>query len=309
MKFFAISLLLFSVCMFGGCISEDNDSCPPELQNNLILKFLYSDDQGTDLFAENIRQVDVFIYDSQDRLVQSKRVNESALNAFTGTELLLDPGTYRIVCWANALQKTRFEEVDTADLFKNALLSNADIDVNNIASNGDPLYYAPFPSQAFMVTVAPGKMQTQEISFRTAHIQIEVYVKGFEDGSSNGSLLPPLVKLTDIASGYDFEMKASTDQTSYMDIAEYQMINAQSMAVIKFNTPWFKEDTSSQLLIKKQSDGTAVTTINLKDFIQQNNISLSGDQQVVIPILIEYKSIGVDITLPGWEQNPVTPGL
>lgn len=310
MKFFAISLLLFSVCMFGGCISEDIDSCPPELDNNLILKFLYSDAQGTDLFAENISQVDVFIYDSQDRLVQKKQVNESALNTFTGTELSLEPGTYRIVCWANALQKTRFENENVTDLFKNALLINADIDANNTAPNGDALYYAPFPTQSFLVTVAPEKIETKEIAFASAHIRIEVFVKGFEDRlNSQGSLLPPAVQLTDISSGYDFQMQTSAKMISFLDIAQYQIIDGQSMAVIKFNTPLFKEDTSTQLLIKKQSGGATVTTIDLKDFIQKNNISFSGNQPIVIPILIEYKSVGIDITLPGWGQNPVKPGL
>lgn len=52
-----------------------------------------------------------------------------------------------------------------------------------------------------------------------------------------------------------------------------------------------------------------LSTISLKDFIKEHNISLTGTTEVVIPIYIEYKSASVSVTLPSWEQVPVTPGL
>lgn len=305
MKLFSVSLSLFFVCLFSGCISEDTDSCPVELQNNLILKFLYTNDQGTDIFTQNIDKVDVFVFDSEARLVHKQAVDQASLSAFTGTSLNLPAGIYRIVCWGNALNNTSFGEVETADLFKNAFLSNSGVDPNN----GDRLYYAPFPSQVFTVTVSHDEVQTAEIAFCSAHIKIQVYVRGFDDKSPGGDQLPPLVKLVDIPSGYNFDMQASNDLVSYQNVADYRTVEGQNLAVLDFNTPLFGEDTPSQLMIKKQSDGTTVTTISLKDFIKENNISLDDNQQVVIPILIEYKSVGVNITLPGWGQNPVKPGL
>ena len=305
MKLFPVSLLLLVLCMFSGCISEDTDSCPVEVQNNLILKFLYTNDQGTDIFTQNIGRIDVFIFDSEAHLVQKQIVDQAALSVFPGTQLNLQAGIYRIVCWANADHNTSFGQVETADLFKNAFLSNSTIN----PTNGDPLYYAPFPSQVFTVTVSHDEIQTAQIDFCSAHIKIQVYIKGFEDKSSDKNLLAPVVELVDIPSGYNFDMQASNDLISYLDVADYRTVEGQTLAAIDFNTPLFGVDTPAQLLIKKQSDGTTVTAINLKDFIKEHNIALDNDRQVVIPILIEYKSVGANITLPGWGQNPVTPGL
>lgn len=305
MKLFPVSLLLFFVCMFGGCISEDTGDCPVELQNNLILKFLYTNNEGTDIFTQKINRVHVFVFDSADHLIQEQIVDQASLSVFAGTQLNLQAGIYRIICWGNALDNTSFAQVEMADLFKNAFLSNSGID----PTNGDPLYYAPFPSQVFTVAVSQGQVQTAQIAFCSAHIKIQVYVKGFDDKSPEGDQLPPLVKLVDIPSGYNFDMQASNDLIFYQDAAHYRTVEGQTLAALDFNTPLFGQDTPAQLLIKKQSDQTTVTTISLKDFIKENNISLDDNQQVVIPILIEYKSVGISITLPGWGQNPVNPGL
>lgn len=308
MKVFAISLLLLCVCLFSGCLGEDTAWCPPEETNNLSLRFVYPDAKGSDIFPSSIHQVHVFVFDQRQTLVSHHSVDQALLSTFAGTELHLDPGTYRIVCWGNALDKTTFAGVDTGNSFGDALLRNPTLK-NHVATNGDPLYYAPSRAQAFTVTVPELGIKTETIAFCCAHIKIEVYIKGLEDRSPEGKLLPALVELTHLPAEYDFEMKNCGEDMSLRDVASFQTIDGRSLAVAEFYTPVFSEDTPMEILIQKQSDGSTLTTISVKDFIQENNIKLDHVHELIIPILVEYKSSDVSITLPGWGQKPIGPEL
>lgn len=308
MKLFVISLLLLTACLFTGCISEDNGSCPPELQNNLILQFLNPDNKPNSKFTDFIGKVDVFIYDSQNRLIKKKSVEEKDLNYFAGIQLNLAPGTYRVVCWANSSDHSTYEQVLPDNLLSDASLCNSNVDVDYTANNCDPLYYAPATEQAFMVTVPSRGVKTEKIDFASAHACIEVYIKGFQDQPTYNNI-PPIVRLTDVALGYNFERQPLDQFISYQGACNNQILNEESLFVIYFNTPLFNEDVPSLLQIRKQSSTEILTTVCIKDFIRDNNISLTDNKQVVIPILIEYKSVGVSIGIPGWKQNSVTPGI
>ena len=307
-KLFVLNLLFLLVCIFSRCISEDTNSCPTDKQNNLILKFVYTDNRKNDLFMDYIHQVEVFIFNNQEYLVRRQTIDKTALSVFSGTKLNLAPGKYRIVCWGNTMNRSKFDGIDIGSNFTNAFVRNSSLQ-NNAATNGDPLFYAPLESQKFIVTIPPKGAINETISFCCAHIKIEIYIKGFEYLSPLGSTLTPLVELTNISAEYNFDMKSCCSNISNIDAASYRIIEGQQLAVINFYTPIFTEDTPSKIFIKKQSDGSILTTISLKEFIKQNNIKLISSHQTVIPILVEYKSTTVNITLPGWRQNPTEPEL
>jgi hypothetical protein len=310
MKLFAISLLLFSVCLFGGCINEDTDSCAEIVKNNLTLIFEHTDSKGADIFHDNIHKVDVFVFGTNGSFVKRQSVDEKALSTFAGTELSLKAGTYRLICLGNIYAKTSLSGFDKDSLFSKAFINFGILNEHNITKGADPLYYAPkLSAQSFKVTVPEQGTQTATIPFRSIHIKIEVYVKGLEDYSFIGESLPPLIELNNIQSGFDFSLQPSKTLISYQNISEYKTIEGQQMATLDFYTPLFGASTSAQLLIKKQSDNTTLTTINLKDFIKEHNINITGFTEAVIPILVEYhSSTAVSIDIPAWKEIPVTPG-
>ncbi|GAB6010399.1 FimB/Mfa2 family fimbrial subunit, partial [Dysgonomonas reticulitermitis] len=212
MKFYHISLLLFFVYVLAGCIDEDLDYCPEITENNLILKFVHTDGAGADIFPGNIHRTEVFVFDVNGYFVQHQSVEKEALSVFAGTELNLAAGTYRIVCWGNAYDKTTLDNLSAGSLFSDAFAGFGIPDASGIATGGDPLYYAPralSPSQSFIVTVPEQGVETAVVDFCSAHIKIEIYIKGFGDISDQGEPLLPLVELTDLSAGYDFDMQAS----------------------------------------------------------------------------------------------------
>ena len=304
MKFYQKSLPLLFVFALIGCIGDNMGSCPEIPENNLVLEFVHTDAAGTDIFPGNIHRADVFVFNPDGNLVLRQRMEKEALSVFAGTELSLPAGTYRVVCWGNAYDKTSLG---------GAFVGFGIPDANAIATGGYPLYYAPYtqtqsPAQAFTVTVPEQGVETAVVNFRSAHIKIEVYIKGFVDQSTQaGQPLLPLVELTDQPSGYDYDMQASGPVLTYRDVAAARTVEGQQLAVTGFYTPLFGEDTPVRAIIKQQSDGSTVATVSLKDFIRDNHITLSVATEVVIPIFVDLEKGGIHITLPQWDENPITP--
>lgn len=318
MKLFHISLLLLSAMLLNGCIGEDTDNCPSVITNNLTIGFRYFDDTGTDIFNQKIDKADLFVYDTQGRFVTSQRIDKTSLSAFAGAQLSLEAGTYRIVCWGNAADKSAFYNIEAGKTFADALISNATIDAHSVALNGDKLYYAPEPkattaasvsSQGFTISVPEEGTKNETITFFRAHIRVIAYIKGFEDRSSQGAALTRVVELTGIPRGYDFALQPLPNTITYRAVSVMTTVNNEQMAMMDFNTPLFDENTNIQLRIKKQSDGSTVTVINLADFIRDNHITIGNSVDLVLPILIEYKQGSFEISLPGWGHKPIRPEL
>lgn len=322
MKLFRIGLLLFSALFFNSCIGEDLDSCPEIVGNNLTIEFLYTDKDNNhkDIFPDKINQVDLFVFNDKGHYVTTRSVDQASLSVFAGTQLQLDPGTYRLVMWANAADRCTFGKVNSGHIFQDAFLGNATIDENSVAVNGDKLYYAPdtrptsfaseqTPQEGLILTVPEKGTASTSVHFKRAHIHLVAYIKGLSDLSPQGEQLPPVVELTNIPPYHDFNMQTFGECIRYCDVSEYTTVEGKKMAMIEFFTPLFDEDTPMELIIKKQSDGTTLTTISLAEFLKENNIIIGNSVDLVLPILIEYIQGDVKINLPSWEQNPVSPEL
>lgn len=89
------TLLLLLILSLTGCINEDNSHC----RQNVVFRYQYIfNKDNKDLFAEQVKSVDLFIYNSQGDLV--KRVpHHQAGNSITVSDL--PNGRYRAVSWAN----------------------------------------------------------------------------------------------------------------------------------------------------------------------------------------------------------------
>lgn len=319
MKLFHISLLLLSTLLMTGCIGDNLDDCPPIITDNLTIGFLYPDDNGTDIFSQQVNKVNLFVYDQQNNYVTSQRIDQSSLSTFAGTKLQLNPGTYRIVCWGNADKHSEFLGINNGSLWKDAFLANSTIDANDVTPNGDPLHYAPKGGESadlrqstapgFYVTVPTQGTKEVTIDFTRAHIKVIVYIKGFEDFSAQGEFLTPFVELTNVPSRYNFDLETTGKLVTYRDVATQTTVEGNQVAVMVFDTPLFDQDTPINLVVKQQSDGKTLTTVSLADFIQENNIILGNSVVLELPIMLTYIQGKFEIGLPNWDKKPVEPGF
>lgn len=319
MKLLHLSLLLLIALVLHGCIDEDLSSCPKPNQTNLRLDFRYTNEGDADIFSNNIQGVDVFVYDTDGLFVKHHHVSKDLLSLSTGTDLALCPGNYRIVCWGNVGDKTTIAEPAKGSPFSEATVKFATPKTRTAnKGGGDPLYYAPYDreldgelsqAKAFMISVPVEGTATATIHFRNAHINIELYVKGFEDKNAAGQSLLPDVEMTGICAGYYFDLNTFGPAVTYKGATTRQTVDGEEMAVIDFLTPLFLKEIKKEILIKNQSDGTTVATVNLDDFIRDNNININNTIKVTIPILVEFNELMVSVKLPGWYRVPVEPEM
>lgn len=315
MKPFRLTLLLLTALLLQGCIDEDLSSCPNFRDKNLWVDFVYTNKGGADIFADNIASVYLFVYDANGVFVTQKHVSQKDLLAHAGTELALFPGTYRIVCWANAAEKTYLYNPIKGSMFRHGYLDFAVGQTRAAAMvGGDPLYYAPSKDDAtspqlFKVTVPEEGEERATINFRTAHSVLEIYVKGFTDKNKEGQLLLPQIELQGIPTGYNFGLQGFGPPVTYSGVTTLETIDGEQLAVISFITPLFWEERPIDVVVKKQSDNTALTIFSLTNFIRDNSIDVGQSIKLTIPIMIEYKDVSVDIRLPHWYNVPVEPEM
>lgn len=315
MKLHCLTLLLLTALVLQGCIDEDLSSCPKADETNLRLDFSYTDEGGADIFTNNIDGVDVFVYDTNGLFVKQRHVGKGDLSVFAGTELSLCPGDYRIVCWGNVGDKTTISEPTMGSPFGEAIVKFATPKTRAATQlGGDPLYYAPYDREfstpkVFMVSVPERGMANATIHFRNAHINIELYVKGYTDKNAAGQSLLPNVEMTGICAGYYFDLQTFGPPVTYKGVTTHQMVDGEEMAVVDFRTPLFLKDIDKKILIKKQSDGSLLTSVNLEEFISDNNIDINNTIRVTIPILVEFKDVEVSVRLPSWYRVPVEPEM
>lgn len=311
MRLFHLFFVLFTLLAFSRCIDDDSDKCPIDIENNFILKFRYVSDKPEELFIKKIKKVDVFVFKESGQYVTTQSADLTALTSFAGISLNLDPGNYRIVCWGNATGKTFISPMSANSLMKDAYISHVSLRDGTAAINGDTLYYAldnlTFPS-SLKATTSETVIE-RVLNFHNAYIKMHIYVKGFTDKDSQGNLLAPIIEMTGVTGSYNFDMQSFGNTVRYLNTSAYENILGERIAKVTFHTLRFKDDNPIEIKIKKSSDGSTLTTISLKDFMKENNITVEGIEEAIVPILVEYKDASIKISVPEWEQTPIDPEL
>ena len=111
MKKFLYLLLLAPVVLLASCIEEDYSDC-----ERCTLTFSYTGDVTWDIFPEQITRVSLYVFNSEDRLVQTKLIEQNELKAFQGTKLNLEPGDYRIIGIGNSFNKTEVTNLSSTSM-------------------------------------------------------------------------------------------------------------------------------------------------------------------------------------------------
>ena len=305
--FTRLLLYLIALLFNSGCVRDFNDDCPADA--TFILMFEYRDRTGNDIFDDRVQRVDVFVYDDNNLLIQRQSINKEQLTAFAGTELTdLCPGRYRVVVWGNMNDKHSFSGVHLGSLFSDARLSHVS------ENSGEPLLYAPATplnasASTFIIHVSGTETRSATISFSRAHKRIEVYVVGFENRAETLGELPT-ISVEGVSAHYDFDRVASENRIAFQSDAVARTQGNRQIAFAGFYTPLF-EQNNPKLIHVKSADNNVVYTVNLRDFLANNAEIVFEDTDVpdmVISVLISFNmDLSVDISIPKWEENIVSP--
>lgn len=293
MRVLRIGFIIATFLALSGCIKEDLGDCPTP-SDNIELLFDYTgdtDDPG--IFARTIDDVTLFIYSAGgERLVTTRTVSKAALNDYQGVILSLDPGDYKVVCWGNADALTEIRETSS---YSGGRLNHPNFLTGTPIPTNDHLYFGEAA-----LTVPRGGTVTAHVPFRSGHVDLEIYVRGL--GSVTAGTFPS-VEVRNLMPQYDFAMGAAQPfGTTYYPPTVYdgeKQVFAALLRVLRF--------PNDNPIVVAVSDpaGNLKAAIPLKDHLPYPDITLVNEARVTL--LVEFTDLGVSVTAPDWEQNPVTP--
>ena len=203
--------LLLSAGCLAGCIKDDLSDCPINVDpdpdpdhdpdpttGTLRLALTYTmhntqEDDGTyvDLFSQQVRKVDVFVFDEAGHFVQ--QITEEAAPKFAENytkEIELPGGNYQFVVWGNHYEdETDHNYDDEADLLNEGRMTlTQTARTTEIEMLTDSLFHGCTPQQ---VTVVNGEDQVVPIDLMKNRNDVRVVVRWREKGMTEGYCTRP----------------------------------------------------------------------------------------------------------------------
>lgn len=291
MKRLAAAILLLSALLTGGCIREDLSAC----HGRFSLRFSYTGDGPSEMFGEKIEKVDLYVFDSDNHLVKSESLERRQLGSEPVAHLDLPPGNYSVVSIGNQHDNTAVVGIGDGtpcDMGSVLMGHPCAFDGGRMTGN-DSLYMA-----ACDISVpSMGEAQATAV-FAASHFDMSVEVRGTDPATTRLELRHPWPHT-------NFNNQPCGNACVYYPETEAAAKSASVTLVSRFNVNRFSEADDVLLDITDQA-GNNLHTVDISQFVATTGIDI-GKQEVLIPVLVEFKSIGVTVSIPEWATEVIEP--
>lgn len=275
----------------AGCIKEDVEDC------YTTLYFSYLGDGTREIFLDKTGKTDVYIYNESGALVQTVVLNRDDLLRQQGITLQLPDGRYKIVCWGNAYGDTQV--ADGTNLKSGRLGTPHYFTKGSIATN-DSLY---FGSREVDLSTEVYKVDT--VRFSSAHIKVKIELAGLDDVKRPDGSSPIEVEMGNLSPTVDFSKTFSEENVSYHPVSRFE--NASKVFNSQFNVLRFGDDNDVYIRLTNKGTGETVYTVNLKDFMKENKVTVDGINEAMIGIRFRFNN--TSIIVKPWEEEDIRPGM
>lgn len=286
--YFSIILL---VALTTGCIKEDLDSC----DTNLL--FRYFGDGTKDIFPEKIEKVDLYVYSENGALVETIGLDQDDLRRNQGTPLNLPAGKYRVVCWGNTRNDTR---IDQAMTINTALVAAPHYFTKELITTNDSLYIGSRD-----IDIYQDASSTDTVYFSSSHIKMYIELEGLEEVAQADGTSPIDIEIGNLSPTVNFAKTFSSENVSYRPVVRKE--GNTSGYKSRFNVLRFNDKNSIYINLVSKETNKTIYTLNLKDFMQNNHISVDGINEVTVGIRFRFN--GTSVTVQPWDEEVIKPGL
>ena len=296
-KFLYLCLPLVSFVLLASCIKENYDDC-----ERCTLTFSYMGDGTHDIFPQQITCVSLYVFDKNDNLVTTKRIEQNELKSFQGTKLNLHPGTYQVVGVGNDNNLTEIYDTSANDLSKTVFRHpNAP---DGLVEGNDSLYLGKKS-----ITIPSDYWYEDDVPFDSSHLKVSYTVKGYAQTTAtalatraDGALE---LRVHNLLPQTDFNNRVHGMKMTYDPELVFQPNGSNYHSY--FNIMRHAKDCDVEFELVKKSTGEVLHTLMLKDFLARYPQIDVTKQEVLIPIVVEFRNAGITVTIPDWMIHDVTP--
>ena len=302
-KLLYLCLPIVSIVLLSGCIKEEYDDC-----ERCKLTFSYLGDGSSDIFAEKITDVSLYVYDASGALVQTKHIKHSDLKAYQGTKLNLKKGVYEVVGVGNVFNKTTVTAPAQGSM-TDRYFNHPNVDKGGKVEGNDSLYLGR------QTINMPNDWYEADVPFRSSHLKVSYQVIAenaqwttINDTSDTHYTL----QVNNLKPKTNFENTAFDTPITYDPVLSLDATDLTHNSY--FNIMRHPKQSDVEFVLTEKATGKVIHTLRLEDFLNEFKVIDVTKQEVLIPIVVKLvyqKNICADVvvTIPDWVVNDVTPGF
>lgn len=300
-----ILLILCVATLLSACIREDRSDC-----SNTFVRLEYLADGTESVLNEYIKDVDLYIFDRKGYRLKSYTMTELP----DGTlKLNLQPEEYTLITVANANKHTYIME-STTDKREYFYVQHP-----NWFSAGDVVetHGHNYIGEVKIKVVNDDFHHYDTLMFRSAHVNMDIQIEGLPapaQGAATRASIPYTLRIEQSTARINFYNQISAIGEEIVEPALIydagnQCYRTTDLALFRLDQNGVVTRTSCpHQVVLLDAQGNEMTRFSLYDYLQQNADKIDvTKQEADVPIAIKFSTLGVEIVLPGWKIEDVTP--
>lgn len=311
MKHTHIQMSLLLALAAASCVMDDipydcPGHTPTPTEDSYTLRFQYTGDGTSDLLAEKLEKVDLYVFDENETCVWSQALTGTAIASDRSVSITLPAGKrYTAVCIGNALQYTAISPMEDKGASEIFFSHPAYQTGEGVITTNDRNYYG---------TTALLPNEDNIVVFHSAHIRVYIEVLGYHgylarNGMPDNSSLQLCMKNLCPCMFLDGTF-CPTRADYFPQVGPEASAQEKDRYVARFNILRLDEGHPAKLHVCT-TDGTEIHTVDINEFLAVNPGVDLTKEEAELPMLIDLrgKEFSVGITVPRWGIEEVTPDM
>ena len=317
-KNIVLPLLLVPV-LVTGCIKDDFDDC-----DNVTIYFQYLADGDEDVLYRYMDKVDLYVFDESGHILGSGTYNQEQLSSFAAVpSFKLTPGRrYQVVAVGNAYDATQVVNLD-ATSFDDIFIQHPNWGTGEAVTEHDHNYMG---QQVFQMPEGEFVVYRDTVTLYSSHIDVDIRVTGLPAPAEAASMLGvqtraegdlPIrlrIENSNAQTSFNNEINQGETGTIYPELSYDEETGAYRTAD---DFCLFRMDCDGELdanccdhtLVLETADGQELVRGSIYDYLRRNEDVIDvTKQEALLPIEINFTPTQVEIKLPQWYVEDITPG-
>lgn len=312
MKYLQLILCsLFVIVLTNSCIREDNDDC-----DNVTIYFQYLADGDEDVLYQYMKKVDLYVFDESGHIMGIGHYNEDDLKNFAAKPSfkLTSGRKYKVVAVGNAYERTKVLNYESETDFDQIYIQHPAWGGENQVDGHDHNYLG---QKEFYIPTGEFAVFRDTVTIYSSHVNVEVEINGLPAPEDSRAEIPYRLMFENSNAQTSFNGNINTQEeakgTCYATLIydfERKCYRTDNLALFRMdkNGKIDKDYCEHELVLMDSRDGRELARSNIFNYLEyyEKEIDITK-QEAILPIAIDFKSVGVSITLPNWYIENIKP--